>query len=515
MALKKKDLASMDGTTALVALLAEKLLQDEDKKAQGKRFDNIEAKVEWEGSHIVLPLDPAKMTYAEAQKWLARLEKDENEQINVREIVDAFPYDGAVAFMKALKRIYGWATPVPPQSFFEAPPTMMSVDVGPYEKTTIIWGRFAIPGLAGTLMCSMAFLEGRPVFCITGQTIKKHLPAVHEVAELARTIVREESIYRGKAIRLLVDDKGNINFNEPPKFIDTTKVVASELVFSSELTEQIATNLFTPIVHTTMCRKHRIPLKRGVLLEGPYGTGKTLCANVTAQKCEQHGWTFITVERVAALKSALYMAAMYQPCVIFVEDIDREVAGERTPEIDAILNTVDGIVSKGKEIITVLTSNNAEAINQAMMRPGRLDAILRIDPPDAEAAERLMRIYGRGLIRPETELVAAKEALAGQIPAVIRECVERSKLYAISRGANGDFSIEDADIAHAAFGMKRHLELLRGKLPDPESDEHKLGKALVQCVSRGLANGDSNSLYAVTKRIHEDVETVRREIVGS
>jgi transitional endoplasmic reticulum ATPase len=62
------------------------------------------------------------------------------------------------------------------------------------------------------------------------------------------------------------------------------------------------------------------------------------------------------------------------------------------------LNEIDGVESKGKELITILTSNHAENINQAMLRPGRLDAVLSIQAPDAFAAEKLIRLYARGLI---------------------------------------------------------------------------------------------------------------------
>lgn len=503
------------GMRRLVMLLAEKVAMDEDRKTRDKRFANIEAKVEWAGTHIVLPDDPSRMTYVEAKKMLDRLEKDENEGVKIFEIVNAFPFDGAVAFMKALKEIYGWASPIPPKNFFESPPTMTSVDVAHNEKTMIIWGNFMVPGLQGYVQTSITMHEGRPVFCIQGETIKKHLPAVHELAELTRQIVDRESIYRGKAIRLLVAENGQINTREAPKFINTETVRPEELVFSEELTEQINTNLFTLIERTEHCRRHRVPLKRGVLLEGPYGTGKTLCANVVAQKCERNGWTFLTVERVSALKAALHFAALYQPCVIFVEDIDREVHGERTPQIDDILNTVDGIVSKGREIIIVLTSNNAEAINQAMMRPGRLDAVLHIDAPDADAAEKLMRIYGRGLIAPTTLLNVAKHELKGQIPAVIRECVERAKLYAISRSDDDDLiDIVDSDIAHAARGMRRHLELLRGKTPETETVEHQLGKYLIECVHKGMSNGGPEGLFAKVVRVEGDVAVIKEHVTG-
>jgi ATP-dependent 26S proteasome regulatory subunit len=182
------------------------------------------------------------------------------------------------------------------------------------------------------------------------------------------------------------------------------------------------------------------------------------------------------------------------------------VSGERNAEIDDILNTIDGVTSKNAEIITVLTSNHAADINPAMLRPGRLDVILSIQPPDAEAAEKLMRIYGRGLIPDHASLKKSGKALAGKIPAVIRECVERAKLYVISRVGDGPFKLADEDVANAAAGMEHHLKLLAGKQPDPETPEHKLGKHFAEVMARTLVNGGNDGLYNNVKELRRYVE---------
>lgn len=513
--LSREEIQNMDANTAAVRLLMERALQEDDRKAQGERFKNVDAQVRWQGREITLPADPTKMNFEEARDWLTRLEKADQEDIAVNEIVEAFPFDGAIAFMKALKQIYGWANPVPPRSFFEAPPTMMSVDISPTERTQIIWGRFEIPGIEGTLMTGVNMKHGRPVFTIRGSVRKKHIEAVSEIAELTRQLVVEESIYRGKPVKLSIDDDGELNLNEAPTFVDVSKASVDELIFSEDLMEQITTNLFTPIMDTQVCRDNMIPLKRGILMEGPYGTGKTLCALVTAKIAQEHGWTFITIDRVSALAAALNFGVLYQPCVIFAEDIDRETGGERTVELDSILNVIDGIGAKGNEIMVVLTSNNAENINQAMMRPGRLDAVLSIQAPDREAAERLVRLYARGLIAADEPLTQSAEELNGQIPAVIRECVERAKLYAISRHHGQASTIElcDADLMRAARGMKHHLELLYGKSSDEVTDEHRLGAAMLALMQKSIGQSNGKMIYDVTEKTHEMVEELHTRIM--
>lgn len=483
-------------------------------KPKEKAFKNIDASLTWQGKKLILPADPTNMTIPEAKEWLTRREEADQEEIAIHETIEAYPWDGAVAFMQAMKEIYGWANPVPTPGFFpgmKKPPTMVSVEMGVGEYATIFWGGFTLPGIEGMLTCEWGEHQDRPAFCIGGKVKRKYLEAVHVLAELTRKFAREQSIYRGKALRFMTDDHGNINPHEAPRFIDLSRVREEELVFGEVLMEQVRTNLFTPIEQADVCRTLGIPLKRGVLLEGPYGTGKTLCASVTAKKAVEHAWTFITVARAKALEQALQFAAVYQPCVVFVEDIDREVEGARTAEMDEILNTLQGIASNG-EIMVVLTSNHAEKINRAMLRPGRLDAVLRIDAPDAAAAEKLLRIYGRGLIKADAVLDEARVELDGQIPAVIREVVERAKLYAISQRPGQEFTLIDGDITRAAKSMKHHLELLKGPPPPHKNAAERLADAFGEVLDHQLANGLQGGLSDKIRAIAETVEAINERV---
>ena len=494
--------------SALVQFLQDLVADKSGKPPVDKAFANIDASIEYSGTKIVLPADPRHMTLQEAREWLHRLEIAEEEAIAIHETIDAHPWDGCVAFMQAMKETYGWAAPTPQQKWWgRQPPQMISIETGVGETATIFWGGFQLPGIQGTLITGTEEKRGQVRFCIQGQAKRKHMEVIHGLAELTRRIVRERSIYRGHALKLQLEG-GVINLMEPPTFMNLKRVRENELVFSQDLMEQVETNLWTPIEQTEWCRTHDVPLKRGVLLEGPYGTGKTLAATVTAKKCEQHGWTFITVGRVSALESALQFAVGYQPCVVFVEDIDREMTGGRTPEMDDILNKVDGIISKGAEIMVVLTSNAAHNINRAMLRPGRLDAVLHIGPPDADAVQKLLRVYGRKLIKPGEDLTQAGLALAGRIPAVIREVVERSKLYAIGRAPGAEFYLTDTDIVRSAKGMAHHLELLDGKPEAEPSAGDQLAGAFGRVINHHLGNGADGGLQQQIESLSDQLSEV-------
>lgn len=485
--------------------------KDHAKMTAPKSITKDLTTVERDGNKIILP---KSMGYDKAIETLTRKMKEESTEISINETIEAFPLDGAHALMHVLQDMFGWAQAVPTPGFFGPnPPTLVNLQTGPNTHTQVIWGRFLVPGIEkGNLQTGGTFHNGKPCFVINGTILQKDKHIVKEIADKVREKIKTISVYKAKAIKLKTKADGTLDIGMGPEFIDLSKVNEDELVFSDTVMEHIRTNLFTPVEKTEECRKHGVPLKRGVLLEGKYGTGKTLTAYVTAKKCTDNGWTFIYLDRVSGLKGAMLFAQLYGPAVIFAEDIDRVVQGERTVAVDDVLNQIDGIESKNSELITILTTNYVDKIEKAMMRPGRLDAVISVHAPDAKAAEKLVRIYARGLVSSDEDLTPAGKELENQIPAVIREVVERSKLFAISRLKDGEtLKLTAPDLVHAAQAMKRHLELMEGIKPKDLSIEEKLGKAMGAVVLDGISGG-MKQLTQLTPKIDETHERVRRHL---
>lgn len=441
---------------------------------------------------------PQGMNADDAIVWLMRKDHEENRVVTIKEYVEAYPLDGAYALAKAMADIYGWTNLVPTPGFFGPnPPEMVGVQISPdpNDVVQVPWGRMEVPGVSGFIQCGMHLKDDRPVFLITGQVKRKHEKEISKLAQRCREIVREESIYRGQAVRVHFPDPNNSSpddFN--PRFIDLSGVKPEELVFEQDTMDLIRTNLFTPIERTQLCRDHGIPLKRGVLLAGPYGVGKTLTAHVAAKKCYENGWTFIYLDHVEDLQAAIYFAQQYSPAMVFAEDIDRLIASERDDKVNAILNVIDGVDTKHAEVLITLTTNHVEKINQALLRPGRLDAVVSVRPPDAEAAQRLVRQYGRGLVSEDEDLTVAGEKLDGKIPAVIREVVERAKLAAIDRTEPGQpLKVSGRDLVIAADSMLAHLDLLAPKPEDTRSDIEKGADILGTKMLEGLSGSSSKT----------------------
>jgi hypothetical protein len=464
-------------------------------------WDKLDTQIEFEGRAIKLPGEPAKMPVEKAIETLQRKLADEYTTIRVHEIIDAYPLDAAVAFVKAMTNLYGWSSPVPTPGFFgSTPPTMLSVKVGISDEDVIQcpFGSFQLPGIDKPV--STTFGEhpkgnGR-VFVVYGEFKKKDKHLVLELANEARRIVKAHSIYRGKAIRLGVNDEGLLETNNPPEYMDVNDMSETDLIFSQAITNQIETNILVPIKKTERCRKLNIPLKRGVLLEGPFGTGKSLTARMVAKVAQDYGWTFILLDKVKGLNAALEFANRYAPAVVFAEDIDR-IASERDNATNDLINTIDGVISKRSEIMTILTTNYADKLNPVILRPGRLDAVISLRAPDPETIVRLIRFYAGGLISGNEDLSYAAHELDGQIPSSIRECVERAKLGMVGRN---DTKLSDKDILVSAQTMKNHLALLNKKEAE-ETDEQKLGTSLRKIIH----NEKLDKIEELVEQVHSNV----------
>lgn len=454
---------------------------------------------------ILLPHDMSNM---DAIKWLERKIEEDEQEVGINEVFDAYPGDGAHALVQTLKEIHGFTALKTKRGFFgSTPPTMIGVRTGPNPEDVVQvpWGQVEIPGVEGYLETGITIVKGRPVFTLGGVVKRKNEKDVADIACHMREYLATNSIYQGKAIRIefpdLEDARSLQDFE--PEFLDLSNVKPNELIFSAEVTSNIECNLFTPILHSEMCRQAGIPLKRGVLLAGPYGTGKTMTAYVAAKYAEENGWTFLYLKDVNDLAIAVQFAKMYGPAVIFAEDLDNALGtSRRDTEVNEILNTIDGVDSKDTEVIVCLTTNHVDRINKAMLRPGRLDAVINVTPPDGEAALRLVKQYARGLLDESGDFTEVKTLLNGKIPAVIRETVERAKLAAINGNPTGDFKINAEALVVAARSMKAQLKLLTPQEPDDRSEIERAADSLKDGLltaffQANTENGETNGTVNV------------------
>lgn len=471
-------------------------------ESNGKTLDKVAVRTEFaqvvvHGDKLILPQHMGPE--AAIRVLMDHLEYNEK-KIALSEEYDVFPWDGAVALETVMIEKFGHAsaTTRTVEGLFgpsEVKPKTVMVEVAYGVKRPVIWGAFSLPGIPGKIQCGYEQVSpGKFKFTLTAELKRKYEAQVREIFEMVRVELKRNSIYRGKALRIrFTDDAGNSLPIPNVSFLDTVSVQPDRLILSQDLLDAVETNLFTPIKRVREMAANNLPIKRGVILGGLYGTGKTLTAGVASKYAVEQGVLYLSVDRADELAMAIEFAKQYQEpaCVIFCEDIDRVTDGERDVEMDDLLNIIDGIDSKSFKMIVVLTTNELNSINAAMLRPGRLDAVLEFTAPDAKAIEKLLRFYGDECILPGEDLTEVGKVLAGQIPAVVEEVVKRAKLAQLKLLPRGQLvdTLSQQALLESAKTMQSQLKLLEHKFSEKKPEEKSFNELISAAVSQALTNG--------------------------
>jgi hypothetical protein len=434
---------------------------------------------------------PKGMDLTEAANWLIELDLENNREYEFNHtFAGYYPLDAIWALFQAVAELHGFTKILDYAPWQKA--ASISVPTGVNTTQQIPWGPIKVRGLAHAFCPHVQEdRDGNEALYIHNNIRAKDKKKVDRIISKTVEILSERSIYKGKAIEvefasMATGGHGAKLVAKPPIFIDIGNG-NDELIFGEKVQRLLDVNLFTPIRSTQACRDHNIPRRRTILLAGGYGVGKTMTARQTASECVKNGWTYIYVRDLGSLEKALYFAKKYQPAVVFAEDINRITDGNRDAAMDKLLNTLDGVDRKDDEVMVIFTTNDMDDIHPSMLRPGRVDSVITIEPPDSKAAERLVRLYGRGLIADEADLTRTGKMLDGQIPAIIREAVERSKLAAIADLSPGQpMKVQAHHLEIAAIQCLEHAKLLSKEDDVEMTDLEVLGSAFGEVVVHGL-----------------------------
>jgi len=163
--------------------------------------------------------------------------------------------------------------------------------------------------------------------------------------------------------------------------------------FSEELLKQTIEFL----IHSDEIEQYGVRVRRGVLLHGPPGNGKTMACQWLRKLCDEHNikWTRVTAGEIldAFGKSQLDQLVSQAP-VTFYDDIDMSFLCRRNSESSkvacALLAALDGVTSSSHVVRVFTTNEFASEIDNAFLRPGRIDKIFLFDKPTRSMREQLI-----------------------------------------------------------------------------------------------------------------------------
>lgn len=401
---------------------------------------------------------PKGMSYKKAKGVLTRLEEEAETLTHFSRTFRYRPDDGAYAALQCAKARWGMALGKPQHTFFGTiPAEKRTINIGVGQTMQVPWGLLEVPIFEG-LELYLAEERDRDygaIFKIHGQGPRKYQDEMEGYFDDVAAYLETNSIYRGQAL------VGSDN----PEFLDLSQFDPSKIVFSDEVTATLSGTLLAPIKYTDTMRREGIPLKRAILLEGPYGTGKTSIGQMTAQVAVANKWTFISAKPGRdKVEDVLRTARLYQPAVVFIEDIDNQSSSGEDDAVTRLLEAFDGITSKGGELQVIMTTNHLDRIHKGMLRPGRLDAVVHIGSLDRNGIERLVKvIVPAEKLAVDVDYDAVAEAMEGYLPAFVREALTRAVTFSIDRlGGQRAYTIGTEDLVGAAHSLRAQFEQLEG-----------------------------------------------------
>jgi cell division protease FtsH len=247
----------------------------------------------------------------------------------------------------------------------------------------------------------------------------------------------------------------------------------------------------------------RIP--HGVLLSGPPGTGKTLLARAVAGEADVPFFSLAASEFVEAIvgvgasrvRDLFTQAKEAAPSIVFIDELDAigrsrtsGVAGfsggndEREQTLNQILTEMDGFDSS-TSVIVIGATNRPDVLDQALLRPGRFDRRIAVQPPDRVGREAILKVHTRGVpLGPDVDLGAIAATTPGMVGADLANLVNEAVLLAARREHD---TVSESDFTDAleriVLGAERQVMI------SPEDRRrtayHEAGHAIVGMLTKG------------------------------
>ncbi|GAB4496674.1 MAG: hypothetical protein OHK0052_06960 [Anaerolineales bacterium] len=227
--------------------------------------------------------------------------------------------------------------------------------------------------------------------------------------------------------------------------------------------EEIRLKLLYPFSHPEIAAEYRIQPGGGILLYGPPGTGKTLIARAVAGEIDaaffaikpseiMSQWVGLAEKNIQRLFAE---AAQYPLSVIFIDEMEALAPRRRgqgstvmARVVPQILAELDGFEKRTNPLLLIGATNEPWAIDAAILRPGRLDRLIYIPPPDSAARQKILELNLRDVpleaALPLESIAARTAGFSGaDMAALARRARERVFTEAVRVGQPRPINLAD------------------------------------------------------------------------
>ena len=326
-----------------------------------------------------------------------------------------------------------------------------------------------------------------------------------------RALAHELNVYRGKILSFTFSEWGSFGL----EFHRLPQLSRDDLILPESDLDAIERHTVGIASHSDRLRGAGRHIKRGLLLFGPPGTGKTFSVMYLCGRMPGRTTILLSGQAAATLGQAAAIARSLQPSMLVLEDVDL-VAMERTmpgmgsnPLLFQLLNEMDGL-DEDADVIFVLTTNRVELLEPALAaRPGRIDQAVEIKLPDSECRRRLLDRYLQGMQTDVGDLEDVVERTEGVSAAFLKELGRRAALVAVEgTPQDAQLVVRHADVVAALDDLLEHstpvLRASLGASPDRADDFVAPGQPMMHGPGL-IAHGMSATIFhSTTERYVED-----------
>ncbi|MDN5726865.1 MAG: ATP-binding protein [Propionibacteriales bacterium] len=312
----------------------------------------------------------------------------------------------------------------------------VTIPVGPSEQRVTIGCGVHLITYAGSPV-AIAQRRPNPKFGQPEALIEVLSPdreAIGALLDEVRALSLHDSVIRGQVVGLEPSDQCDA---PSYTFLQRPELTEQDVILPDATMQAVTAHVLGIGEQADQLRKHGQHLKRGVLLHGAPGTGKTHTVRYLMSKARDHTVIVMSGPALAKIRDATTMARAMQPAIVVLEDCDliaqsRDImAGQPKPLLFELLDAMDGLDGDA-DITFVLTTNRVDDLEAALaQRPGRVDLAVEIPKPDKRARVALLRHYAAGTPFSDATIERMAGQTDGTTASFAKELVRRAVLLAV------------------------------------------------------------------------------------